>query len=388
MHHLLVTNDFPPKRGGIQTYLWELWRRLPADSFTVITPEQRGSSSWDAAQPFAVERVRGPFLVPGPSLARRVNAIAAERRAALVLLDPVAHLAPIVGRLEVPWGVVAHGAEVVIPSATPGLQLLVRRALRGASLVVAAGSYPAAAAERAAGRRLPTVVIPPGIDAQRFVPLSPDEREAARRRFGVAAGAPLVVSVSRLVPRKGMDRLIDAAGNLAARYPGLEVLIAGEGRDLGRLERLVTSSDAPVRLVGPVDDDDLPAFLGMADVFAMLCRNRWGGLEQEGFGIVFLEAAACGVPQVAGASGGVRDAVVDDLSGLVVDDPGDGASVESALDALLGDPGRRDRLGAAGRKRVLEAFDHDRLATRLAEALASVGHGEDTGARGAAGDAT
>jgi len=252
----------------------------------------------------------------------------------------------------------------------PAAQLLVRHVLRGASIVVAAGTYPALAAERAAGRPLPTVVVPPGIDAERFAPLDPEGRRAARRRFGVAPDAPLVVSVSRLVPRKGMDRLITASAVLAERYPGLSVLIAGEGRDTARLERLVTSTGAPVRLVGPVAADDLPGFLGMADVFAMLCRNRWGGLEQEGFGIVFLEAASCGVPQVAGRSGGVADAVVHDLSGLVVDDPRDDDAVAGALDALLGDAQRRDRFGAAGRRRVVDEFDHDLLAAQLAAALA------------------
>lgn len=381
MHHLLVTNDFPPKRGGIQNYLWELWRRLPPDSFTVVTPDHPDAAAWDATQPFAIERVRAPVLVPGRSLVRRVNALAAERGASLVLLDPVAHLAPLVRWLEVPWGVVVHGAEVVVPAAVPVGQLLVRHALRGASIVVAAGNYPALAAEQAAGRPLPTVVIPPGIDAQRFAPLDPQGRLAARRRFGVAPDAPLVVSVSRLVPRKGMDHLITASATLAERFPTLSVLIAGEGRDLGRLERLVTSTGAPVRLVGPVADDDLPGFLGMADVFAMLCRNRWGGLEQEGFGIVFLEAASCGVPQVAGRSGGVADAVVHDLSGLIVDDPRDDDAVVGALDALLGDGPRRVRLGDAGRRRVVDEFDHDLLAAELAAALAdtpSAPGGDDT----------
>lgn len=375
MHHLLVTNDFPPKRGGIQTYLWELWRRLPPDSFTVVTPHQSGASEWDAIQPFAVERVRGPFLVPGPGLARRVNALAAERGATLVLLDPVAQLAPLVGQLDVPWGVVVHGAEVVIPAAMPVGQLAVRRALRGSSLVVAAGSYPALAAERAAGRSLPVVVVPPGIDADRFAPLDTTARLAARRRFGVAHDAPLVVSVSRLVPRKGMDRLITASAALAARHPELVVLIGGTGRDQRRLERLVATTGAPVRLVGPIAEDDLPEFLGMADVFAMLCRNRWGGLEQEGFGIVFLEAAACGVPQVAGSSGGVADAVVHDLTGLVVERPNDADAVAASLEALLEDPHRRARLGEASRQRVLDTFNHGGLASSLARAIETVASG-------------
>jgi len=387
MHHLLVTNDFPPKRGGIQTYLWELWRRLPSEDFTVVTPDHPGAAAWDTAQSFAVERVRGPFLVPGAALARRVNALAAERGAGLVLLDPVAHLAPLVRRLEVPWGVVVHGAEVVVPASVPFVQLLVRHALRGASLVVAAGSYPAVAAERAAGCPLPVVVVPPGVDPDRLAPLDATGRAAARRRFGVAPDAPLVVSVSRLVPRKGMDRLITAAAALADDHPGLTVLIAGEGRDVGRLEELVTASGAPVRLVGPVADDDLPAFVGMADVFAMLCRSRWGGLEQEGFGIVFLEAASCGVPQVAGRSGGVDDAVAHDRSGIVVDDPRDAEAVAAALGTLLGDPELRVRMATAGRERVRTEFDHDLLARRLGDAIEAAAAGGSRGGVLAGGEA-
>ena len=371
MHHLLVTNDFPPKTGGIQTYLWELWRRLPPDSFTVVTPDQPGAQAWDAAQPFAVERVNQPFLVPTAGLARRINGLIARTGAGLVLLDPVANNAPLVGRLNAPWGVIVHGAEVTIPAATPGGQLLIRRLLRTSQLVIAAGSYPAQTAQRAAGRPLPVVEIPPGVDAERFVPLDASRRAEVRRRFDVAPDAPLVVSVSRLVPRKGMAVLVEAAAELSRRYPDLEVIIAGEGRDHTRLQQLVATTGAPVRLVGRVPADDLPGLLGAADVFAMLCHNRWGGLEQEGFGIVFLEAAACGVPQVAGASGGAADAVVHDHSGLVVDEPRKVAAAVDALDTLLGDAQRRAQMGEAARHRAEVSFNYDTLAHRLATAIAS-----------------
>ncbi len=371
MHHLLVTNDFPPKTGGIQTYLWELWRRLPPDSFTVVTPDQPGAQAWDAAQPFAVERVNQPFLVPTAGLARRINGLIARTGAGLVLLDPVANNAPLVGRLNAPWGVIVHGAEVTIPAATPGGQLLIRRLLRTSQLVIAAGSYPAQTAQRAAGRPLPVVEIPPGVDAERFVPLNASRRAEVRRRFDVAPDAPLVVSVSRLVPRKGMAVLVEAAAELSRRYPDLEVIIAGEGRDHARLQQLVATTGAPVRLVGRVPADDLPGLLGAADVFAMLCHNRWGGLEQEGFGIVFLEAAACGVPQVAGASGGAADAVVHDHSGLVVDEPRKVAAAVDALDTLLGDAQRRAQMGEAARHRAEVSFNYDTLAHRLATAIAS-----------------
>ena len=371
MHHLLVTNDFPPKTGGIQTYLWELWRRLPPDSFTVVTPDQPGAQAWDAAQPFAVERVNQPFLVPTAGLARRINGLIARTGAGLVLLDPVANNAPLVGRLNAPWGVIVHGAEVTIPAATPGGQLLIRRLLRTSQLVIAAGSYPAQTAQRAAGRALPVVEIPPGVDTERFVPLDASRRAEVRRRFDVAPDAPLVVSVSRLVPRKGMAVLVEAAAELSRRYPDLEVIIAGEGRDHTRLQQLVATTGAPVRLVGRVPADDLPGLLGAADVFAMLCHNRWGGLEQEGFGIVFLEAAACGVPQVAGASGGAADAVVHDHSGLVVDEPRKVAAAVDALDTLLGDAQRRAQMGEAARHRAEVSFNYDTLAHRLATAIAS-----------------
>lgn len=371
MHHLLVTNDFPPKTGGIQTYLWELWRRLPPDSFTVVTPDQPGAQAWDAAQPFAVERVNQPFLVPTAGLARRINSLIARTGAGLVLLDPVANNAPLVGRLNAPWGVIVHGAEVTIPAATPGGQLLIRRLLRTSQLVIAAGSYPAQTAQRAAGRPLPVVEIPPGVDTERFVPLDASRRAEVRRRFDVAPDAPLVVSVSRLVPRKGMAVLVEAAAELSHRYPDLEVIIAGEGRDHTRLQQLVATTGAPVRLVGRVPADDLPGLLGAADVFAMLCHNRWGGLEQEGFGIVFLEAAACGVPQVAGASGGAADAVVHDHSGLVVDEPRKVAAAVDALDTLLGDAQRRVQMGEAARRRAEVSFNYDTLAHRLATAIAS-----------------
>jgi phosphatidylinositol alpha-1,6-mannosyltransferase len=185
-------------------------------------------------------------------------------------------------------------------------------------------------------------------------------------------GGPLVVSISRLVPRKGMDVLIAAAAALEASFPDLTVVIAGDGRDLGRLRGLVRSTGAPVRLLGRVDDDELPRLYGAADVFAMACRNRWLDLEQEGFGIVFLEAAAAGVAQVAGRSGGADEAVIDGETGLVVADPDDPGAVAHALRELLGDDDRRRQMGRAARARVEESFGFDVLARRLAGALQDV----------------
>lgn len=367
--HLLVTNDFPPKVGGIQSYLWELWRRLPPDSFVVLTTPHPGAAEFDAAQPFRVVRSREPVLLPYPWLASRVDRLADEVGADLVVLDPALPLGHIAPSLRHPYGVVLHGAEVTVPGRLPLSRAALARVLRGAQLVVAAGGYPAAEGERAARRALPTVVVPPGVDTDRFVPLDDAARAEARASFGLPVDAPLVVGISRLVPRKGFDTLVRAAVRLRHSFPDLVVAIAGSGRDRGRLQRLARETGAPVRFLGRVPEERLPALYGCADVFAMLCRTRWAGLEQEGFGIVFVEAASAGVPQVAGASGGAAEAVAHGETGLVVDPPDDPAAVADALAALLGDEQLRRTMGKAARARAEAELSYDVLAARLGAAL-------------------
>jgi len=363
--HLLVTNDFPPKVGGIQSYLWELWRRLPADDIAVHTTPHTGASVFDADQAFVVTRSREPVLLPTPTVVRRVRNLAERQGAELVVWDPalpVGHAARRVGR---PYAVVLHGSEVTVPGRLPMARSILARVLRGASLVICAGNYPAAEAERAAGCTLPTVVVPPGVDTDRFRPLDEAERVSVRRELGLPVDAPLVVSVSRLVPRKGMDTLIRSAARLGRTEPDLVVAIAGSGRDRRRLEGLVASTGAPVRLLGRVPEELLPGLYGAGDVFAMLCRSRWGGLEQEGFGIVFLEAAAAGVPQVAGESGGAAEAVAHERTGLVMGRPDAVAQVACTLSDLLGDRERRTEMGREARRRAEAEFSYDVLARRL-----------------------
>ena len=371
MKHLLVTNDFPPKIGGIQSYLWELWRRLPAADATVLTTPYVGSAAFDASAGFRIERTQERVLLPTRGLRRQILELADEVGAGLIILDPalpVGHLGPSLGRR---YGVILHGAEVTVPGRVPGPRHALARVLRSADLVIAAGGYPADEGERAAGQVLPVVIVPPGVDVNRFVPLGESARLDARRRFGVSPDSTLVVSVSRLVPRKGMDKLIAAAARLAPSHPDLEVLIGGTGRDFDRLGKLVAETGAPVRLLGRVDESDLPALYGCADIFSMACRNRWLGLEQEGFGIVFLEAAACAVPQIAGESGGAAEAVDDGETGLVVRDPGSVDELTLALQTLVADPELRRRMGEAGRVRAEAEFSYDVLAARLGTALAA-----------------
>lgn len=373
MKHLLVTNDFPPKVGGIQNYLWELWRRLPPESTTVLTTPYRGTNDFDAQQPIRIERDRSKVLLPTRALARRIDKLAAELDVDLVLLDPAVPLGIVGPWLERPYGVVVHGAEVTVPGRLPIAGSVLRRVLSGAEVVIAAGGYPAAEARRCAGIDLPTIIVPPGVDTDRFVPLGDGERKEVRRRLGFDPDAPLIVGMSRLVPRKGFDVVIDASAELANRWPTLQVAIAGSGRDRARLERRAKRRGAPVRFLGRVDDADLIPFLGSADVFAMLCRNRWAGLEQEGFGIVFLEAAACGVPVVAGLSGGSAEAVVDGQTGIVVEHPRETSAVVRAIERLLKDAVLARQLGDAGRHRAEVEFTHDRLATLLYQELERIG---------------
>lgn len=379
MTHLLVTNDFPPKVGGIQVYLWELWRRLDPGSFAVLTassdPDVDVFDREQAERGVRIERVRAKVLVPSPALVRRIRATAARVGAGLVVVDPALPLGLVGPRLGLPYAVLLHGAEVAIPGRLPVSRSILSHVIRGSALVVSAGGYPAAEARRALRRQEmpPVVEIPPGVDLDRFSPLGTDERARARAVLGLPVDGPLVVSVSRLVPRKGMDVLIDAASRLAPVFPGLTVAIAGRGRDAERLAGRVAELGAPVRLLGGVSDADLPRLVGAADVFAMICRNRWLGLEREGFGIVFLEAAAAGVPQVAGASGGADEAVVDGETGILVRRPAEVGEATRAIARLLENDGLRTRMGEAARRRVVASFDYDRLAPRLAASLTGVG---------------
>ncbi|MFM8507792.1 MAG: glycosyltransferase family 4 protein [Actinomycetota bacterium] len=384
MKHLLVTNDFPPKVGGIQNMLWELWRRLDPSSFAVLTSPYEGADAWDARQKFRVERVREPVLLPHPLMVRRIERLARDFGAEHVVIDPALPLGLVGRSLSLPYSVLVHGAEIVVPGRLPASRQALAHVLRGASHVIASGRYPAAEAARAAGRELQVVQIPPGVDTQRFHPLDDAQRRAARAKFGVSEHAPLVVGVSRLVPRKGFDVAIRAVARVAAAsrtvgggrpdssVDGVTMLIGGTGRDHDRLQRLIDELQAPVRLLGRVSDDDLPALYGCADAFMMLCRNRWGGLEQEGFGIVFAEAAACAVPQIAGDSGGAAEAVVDGETGMVMRDPRNVDAVAESLRSLLRDATRRNRMAMASRARAVNEFYYSVLVARLTATLRAV----------------
>ena len=345
--HLLVTNDFPPKVGGIQNYLWDLWRRLDPSSFVVLTASLRRRGrrlrrrAGRAGRPHRAGARHASCSSRRPTrwppCAPRVE----EHEIDLVLLDPALPLGLLGPHLDVPYGVVLHGAEVTVPGRLPGSRAALgpgaarRRARRVGRGLPGGGGPPRRAGPRGARGRGPA-------RRRRRAPSSRSRRPSAGRRgpgWGCPPTGPLVVSVSRLVPRKGMDVLIDAADRLAPSFPDLVVAIAGDGRELGHLRAPgraepghgATCSAGSATRTGPPSSarptsSSWPAATGGS------------GLEQEGFGIVFLEAAAAGVPQVAGDSGGASEAVVDGETGLVVADPGDPGAVAEALRSLLADP--------------------------------------------------
>ena len=371
MRHLLVTNDYPPKVGGIQSYLWEIYRRLPQDKVVIYTTPHPDSESFDQKQTHKIIRSKQRVLLPTRQVANQIRSLAEVENIDFIMYDPAVPIGILGPKIGIPYGVILHGAEVTIPGRVPIARSLIANVLQHADLVVTAGDYSTKEAIRAAKQNLPVCVIPPGVDIDRFKPLDEQARSTIRERFNFKDSDEVILTLSRLVPRKGMDMLISATSELVKTSPRVHLLIAGTGRDLRRLKALAQSTNAPVTFLGFVSDNEVAELYGIADVFGMICRVRWGGLEQEGFGIVFLEAAACGVPQIAGRSGGADEAVLEGETGLVVDNPTDSNAVKQALEKLLTDSETRQEMGRNSRARAEKEFSYDYLAIKYWEALLS-----------------
>ena len=369
MNHLLVTNDYPPKVGGIQSYLWEIYRRLPQAEVTVLCTPYEDCQAFDSKQTHKIIRTKQRVLLPVPKLAKQIRSIIIERNIDFVLFDPAVPVGILGPKIGIPYGVILHGAEVTIPGRIPVLKQILRKVLRNSQLVVTAGQYSTEEAERAAKTSLPVVIVPPGVDEKRFKPLTPQQRVHARSKYDLNEADEVILTLSRLVPRKGMDVLIKACADLQASRPRLKLLIAGTGRDQRRLESIASRKKAPVTFLGHVPDADIPNLYGLADLFSMLCRVRWGGLEQEGFGIVFLEAAAAGIPQLAGKSGGAGEAVLEGMTGKVVSSPKDVGSVKEAICEILDDETRYEEMKLLSRHRAETKFSYDNLALQFHDSL-------------------
>jgi phosphatidylinositol alpha-1,6-mannosyltransferase len=363
---LLVTNDFPPRVGGVQRTLHALVQQFPSDRIAVLAPRWEGWREHDAAEPYAVYRYPPTFLWPTPDLGLRVRDIVREFGADVVLFGhalPTALLGPGLARRDIPFVVGAHGAEYWLAS-LPGTAALMRYATsRAARVAVMCSAFVGRVVRTVVPSRVPVSVLYPGADIDRFRPdLSGEE---VRKRHGIS-DRPLVVCVSRLVPRKGQDVLIRAMPAIRRRVPDAVLLIVGGGPYRARLESM--AGEAPggsVVFAGEVSEEELPLHYAAGDVFAMPCRSRFAGLEVEGWGNVFLEAAACGRPSVAGDSGGAAEAVLDGETGLVVDGRHAGAVAE-AVAGVLADPVRARAMGKSARARVERAYTWPRIAERLA----------------------
>jgi phosphatidylinositol alpha-1,6-mannosyltransferase len=362
---LIVTNDYPPRVGGIQRTLEALVSRFPPDRMAVWCPDAEGASAFDADAPYTVFRQPERFLWPTPDVRRRVHEAVGAFGAEVVLFGscyPLALVGPSLAGAGTPYLAAAHGFEYWL-SIAPGTHALMRRATsRAARVPVMCSAFIARVVRTAVPIGVPVSVMYPGADLDRFRPDLP--HEDLRAAHGVGDG-PLVVCVSRLVARKGQDMLIRALPRIRRRVPDATLMIVGGGPYEDRLRRLATETeDGSVVFVGQVSETDLPRYYRAGDVFAMPCRTRLGGLEVEGWGNVFIEAAACARPVVVGDSGGARESLVPGETGLLVD----GSNVDQVADAvasLLGDPGRAEAMGLAGRARVEASFDWSRPAEQL-----------------------
>jgi phosphatidylinositol alpha-1,6-mannosyltransferase len=366
---LLVTNDFPPRIGGIQRTLEALWNSLPPDRVSVLAPEWPGAVNVDRAAAYPIVREPGGFAWPTPGFSRRLRHVIKVTGAEVVLFGdafPLAALGPRLAATGTPYLVAAHGFDYWL-SVVPGAHTMLRRMTSRASRVpVMCSEFIARTVRTAVPSRVPVSVLYPGADIDAFRPGLPTDD--LRERYGID-DRPLVVCVSRLVARKGQDVLIRGIADVRRDVPGATLLIVGAGPYEARLRALAAEAPAgAVVFAGEVSEQELPRHYAAADVFAMPCRTRLGGLEVEGWGNVFIEAAACGKPVVVGDSGGARESLVDGETGVLVDGT-DIAGVAAAVAGLLGDPEGASAMGRAGRERVERDHHWPAIAGRLAEWL-------------------
>jgi phosphatidylinositol alpha-1,6-mannosyltransferase len=352
MRVLLITNDYPPKPGGIQQYLGNLVAAFPGE-IRVLAPRDEGDDP-------LVSRGKSAFMWPTRRVRRWVAGEVAAFRPDVLLFGaphPLAWLGPgLRGATGVPFAVICHGAEVTIPAAIPGARQLLRRPLRLADVVFGVSHFTCGRVERLTGR--PVLYLGAGVEPV----FSPGESPLV----------PVIGCVSRFVPRKGQQRVLRAAAQLRAEGRGPSVVLVGKGRRERKLRRLAERLGVPTCFEVAVPWALLPDLYREMSVFVMPCRSRWFGLEVEGLGLVFLEAAASGLPVLAGDSGGSPETVLPGVSGFVVAD--DGAIVEG-LRLVLDDPHLAAAMGRAGRARVLAEFSWEAVADRLTKGLADAAGG-------------
>jgi phosphatidylinositol alpha-1,6-mannosyltransferase len=372
---LLLTNDFPPRQGGIQAYLHTLACQFPPDELVVYAPAWPGADEFDAAAPFPVIRHPSSLMLPTPDVLRRAREIVRAHHCDTVWFGAAAPLALLGTPLRAAGvhRVVAstHGHEVgwsMLPVARQAL----RRIGSTSDVITFVSRYTRSRFAAAFGPMAALEHLPSGVDTELFRP-DPGAREEIRARYRLG-DRPTVVCVSRLVPRKGQDALVQAMPEIRRRVPDAALLVVGGGRYEPKLRAIAeaTGMAEHVRFTGSVSARELPAHHVAGDVFAMPCRTRGGGLDVEGLGIVYLEASACGLPVIAGRSGGAPETVRDGVTGHVVDGRAIG-DLARRIAELLADPEGAATMGKAGREWVSTNWRWDHVASRLRTLLAGDG---------------
>ncbi len=352
MRVLLITNDYPPRAGGIQQYLHNLVRYSSLD-MRVLAPTDSNIS-----EEAEVERSDRRFMWPSPRTRRWIGGRIEAHRPQLLVFGaphPLAQLGPSLGRMfRIPYVVIAHGAEVRLPASIPVARGLLSRTLRRAGLVLTVSRYTARQVSRLGVTRVR--VLGAGVDLDAFHP-------ATESRSG---DLPVVGCISRLVPRKGHLRVLAAAEMLHASGTPVSVLLAGGGRLEARIRHRSAAASVPVQLAFDPAWVELPDLYRACDIFAMPARSRRAGLEIEGLGIVYLEAAASGLPVIAGPSGGAPETVVPGVTGYIASTPGE---IAEAVQLVLA---RRSEMGAAARSHAEARFSWTSVAERFDSALRDV----------------
>ena len=352
MRLLVITNDFPPKPGGIQTYLGSLVDAYP-DPVRVLGPAD-GPATETSRGEAIVRRGRRRFMWPTKKVVDWFIQEAKDFQADAIFFGAPHPLTQATAQLKdelgLPVGILCHGAEVTIPAAIPGLRSWLKSTLRSADVLFAVSRFTQGKVSRLTGRDV--VRIGAGVEVDVFTPANPPPDNHP----------PVVGCVSRFVPRKGQDKVIAAAKELKARGTDVEVLIVGKGRTEAKLRKLAADSGVPVRFEIDVPWKDLATLYRSMDAFCMPCKSRWGGFEVEGLGLVFLEAAAAGLPVLAGTSGGSPETVVPGETGFIVDSVG---SIVEGLEIILANPERARQMGAKGRLRVVDEYVWDRVVANL-----------------------
>jgi len=371
---LIVTNDFPPRSGGIQSFVHALAARLPADDVVVYAPGWDGAAQFDRRQPFAVARHPGTLMLPVPSVAARACALLTEHGCDTVLFGAAAPLGLLAPRLRKAGAerivALTHGHEAGW-AALPGARSLLRRIGDEVDVLTYLAEYFRMRLARVLSPEATSrmVRLAPGVDPASFRPGAGGAR--IRQQLGITPGRPVVLCVSRMVPRKGQDTLIRAWPRIrteSAVDPLL--LLVGDGPYRPDLDRLVARcgvSDSVV-FTGPVRWEDLPAYYDAGNIFAMPCRTRRAGLDVEGLGIVYLEASATGLPVIGGDSGGAPDAILDGETGYVVP----GGSIDALagkLIQLLADPAGAAAMGDKGQAWIEREWTWDLVSVRLRHIL-------------------